>query len=124
MLNIKTTLLVNGLSSGATGIGLVIFAKPIAALFSVSYPIVFTEVGIFLITFAALVLVTGLRKSTNANAVKLITLLDTLWVVGSIVAVIELFQVISTAGILLILAVAAWVGVMALLQRSGLKQLA
>ena len=54
MIPLKTTLIINAASSGATGLGLIILASPVAELFGVSENTPFIGVGIFLILFASL----------------------------------------------------------------------
>src|SRR4051812_40678816 len=88
MLPIKTTLLINAISSGVTGIGLVIFAKEAAQLFGVSMHAPFTYTGLFLVGFALFVLAAAFRKTISRSAVRLITTLDILWVVVSVLLVV------------------------------------
>ena len=52
MIPLKTALTINAASSGATGLGLIILASPVAGLFGVSETTPFIGVGIFLILFA------------------------------------------------------------------------
>ena len=111
--------MVNAISSGATGLLLALFPGIAAGIFGVSDSVYFLEVGIFLILFAAFVLYVATRKPINLRSVMLVTSLDVLWVLASIVAVFLLAGTISTPGIVLIIAVAAWVALMALLQFKG-----
>ncbi len=120
---LKSVLLVNAISSAATGAFLVLLANPIADLFGVSETKPFNQAGLFLILFAGLVFITSLRKPVPVNALRFIILLDTLWVIASLVLILFLGSSISTIGIIAIIAVAAWVAVMALLQRTGLRAL-
>ncbi len=121
MIPLKTTLTINAASSGATGLGLIILARPIAELFGVSETTPFIGVGIFLILFASFVLFVGVSKSINPIAVRLIITLDTLWVVASVALVAIASSSISLIGILTILAVALWVAAMAFLQNKGMS---
>jgi hypothetical protein len=124
MKTLKTVLLINALSSGVTGLGLIISASLIAPLFEVAAPGPFIEVGVFLVAFATLVLFVSRGETQNANAVRFIIALDLLWVVTSFAIVfLQLFN-LSILGYLLISGVALWVGAMAYLQSAGLKQLA
>lgn len=119
MLPLRTTLLVNGISSGATGLLLALFPSMIAGIFGVSESIYFVETGVFLVLFAAYVLFVGTRNPIRLRSVMLITSLDISWVVASIAAVFLLSGIVSTTGIVLIIAIAAWVALMALLQFKG-----
>ncbi|MGN6421191.1 MAG: hypothetical protein ACTHMC_26995 [Pseudobacter sp.] len=119
MLSLRTTLLVNAISSGATGLFLALFPTITTGVFGVSESIYFVETGIFLVLFAAYVLFVGTRNPIRLRSVMLITTLDISWVVASIAAVFLLSGIVSTIGIVLIIAVAAWVALMALLQFKG-----
>jgi hypothetical protein len=121
MIPLKTTLTINAASSGVTGLGLIIFASPVAELFGLSETAPFIGVGIFLILFACFVFLVGVNKSINPKAVRLIITLDTLWVIASLVLVAIAFSSISLIGILTILAVALWVAAMAFLQNKGMS---
>jgi uncharacterized protein len=121
MIPLKTTLTINAASSGATGLGLIILAGPVAGLSDVSETAPFIGVGIFLILFASFVLLVAVSKSINPNAVRLIITLDTLWVVASVVLVVIASSSISLIGIFIILAVALWVAAMAFLQNKGMS---
>lgn len=124
MIPLKTILTINAVSSGATGLGLIILASPVARLFGVSDTAPFIGVGIFLILFASFVFMVGVSKSINPKAVRLIITLDTLWVIASLVLVAIAFSSISLTGILTILAVALWVAAMAFLQNKGMSSVA
>jgi hypothetical protein len=119
---LKNVLLINAVSSGATGIGLLVLGDFIAALFGVSKPQAFWGVGIFLIGFAILVFAEGIKNPPRQNRVGLISILDCTWVVGSFVVVIfQLFD-LTTIGYVLITGVALWVAAMAYFQLTGLKK--
>jgi hypothetical protein len=121
MTTLKDILLINAVSSGATGLGLTLAPSLVASLFEVSQTTPFIMVGVFLIIFAAVVFITGRKKTLNNSAVRLIITLDSLWFFASIgIVVLQLFN-LSVTGYFLIGAVAAWVGLMAILQYLGLK---
>lgn len=122
MKTLKTVLQVNAISSGVTGIGLVIFSKTIASLFEVAQNVPFIAVGVFLVLFSAYVLSVGLSKQIDSVKVKTIIVADVAWVIASIIATVVLFNTISIIGIVAIEAVAVWVAMMAYLQNSGLKK--
>ena len=124
LFNLRNVLFLNGISSGATGALLAIFAGTFASWFGVATPDPFVEVGLFLVAFAVLVVVAALRQPMAPGLVRLIIGLDVSWVLVSILAVVLQPFTISLVGNLLILAVAAWVAAMAGLQWRGLRQLA
>lgn len=121
MLPLKTTLTVNALSSGATGILLVAFAPAIAQLFGVANTMPFVATGIFLVLFGLFVFIVSRKNPPARRSVQLITTLDTLWVIGSVALVLAASASLSVTGIVLIIAVAGWVAMMALLQTKGLR---
>ena len=122
MKNLKMVMLINSLSSGATGLIMVIFSRPIAALFEVSTVIPFIAIGIFLIAFSILVLLVS-RNTQNTGAVKFVIMLDVSWVIASLaLATFQLFG-LSLIGYWLILGVAVWVALMAFLQFIGMNKL-
>jgi len=121
MIPLKNVLLVNGTSSGITGIGLIAFANVVSNLFQVTPSSIVTGVGIFLLAFASLVIYEGLRSEIRVTQVKLIIALDACWVLASFITVALIN--LSMIGYASIIAVALWVAVMAYLQTKGLKQL-
>lgn len=123
MTSLKNVLLINALSSGATGAGLVAFAGSIANLFGHTRSEAFWLVGLFLIVFSIVVFMESRQQSLRENRVRFIVILDTLWVVGSVaIVVLQLFN-LSTIGYFLVGGVAAWVALMAYLQAIGLKKM-
>lgn len=123
MTSLKNVLLINALSSGATGIVLVLSGGFIANVFGLSEPLAFQGVGIFLIAFGILVLVEGRQKETRAGRVQLIIALDLLWVAGSLIIIVLQLFALSSLGYLLIAVVGLWVALMAWLQLKGLKKI-
>jgi hypothetical protein len=122
MISLKNVLLINGVSSGITGLLLVAFGSTAAGLFGVAQPQAFWGVGIFLMAFAALVVAEGRQTHPREKQVRFIIVLDTLWVVMSLaIVVLQLFN-LSVLGYALVGAVAGWVGLMAYLQTRGLKK--
>jgi hypothetical protein len=121
MLSLSNILKINALSSGATGILLVLFPNFTANIFKVGTTAPFIEVGIFLILFALFVLGTSVKDPINRRSVQVIITLDTLWVISSILAILSLYADISLWGTLIVAGVALWVALMAILQNRALK---
>ena len=121
MIPLTTTMQINAISSGVTGAGLIMYAKPITSLFGVTQTAPFISIGIFLVLFAALVFAVSKKHPINTNAVRFIILLDVLWVVASLLIIIFLIPAITGIGNIVIAAIAAWVASMAYLQNKGLK---
>jgi divalent metal cation (Fe/Co/Zn/Cd) transporter len=122
MKSLKNVLLINAVSSGATGVGLIVFARTVADLFGTSQSQAFTGVGIFLVVFAAGVLYEGIQKSPRPLQVYTIITLDVLWVIGSFTIVLPQLFNLSVIGYIAITAVALWVAAMAYLQIREVKQ--
>ncbi len=116
---LKNVLLVNAVSSGATGLGLITFPGLLADLFNVPQKMPFLSVGVFLIAFATWVYFVSRTSPISIASVRMVILLDALWVVGSIgILLFQMFS-LSLLGYLCIGLVAAWVGLMAFLQYRG-----
>lgn len=124
MISLKNVLLINAVSSGATGIGLVVLAETVAGLFGTTAVGAVMGVGIFLVVFAAGVLNEALQRTTRITHVYIIIALDILWVIGSIAIVLPQLFNLSAVGYSAITAVALWVAAMAYLQMKGVKQMA
>lgn len=122
-MKLKNVLLINAISSGATGILLTAMPNFFAELFAVGNSMPFTEVGIFLILFSMFVFITALSSQARKSRAKIITALDVTWVIASAVVVVILFSSISTIGSFLIIGVAVWVGLMAYLQNKNLQSI-
>jgi len=123
MKTLKNVLFINALSSGATGLALVVAPGFVGNLFEVSQTLPFVAVGVFLSLFGSMVYWVSRRNPINEGAVRLIIILDSTWVAGSICIVLfQLFD-LSNLGYMVIGAVAAWVGLMAWLQYNGAKHL-
>lgn len=122
MKTLKNILLINALSSGATGIGLAVMPNVFAGLFDTTVIAPFVGTGLFLIAFAALVFSESRKKEVNANSVRLIIVLDVLWVISSLSIIVSSAFAISSLGYFMIGAVALWVALMAYLQFTGLKK--
>lgn len=121
MTSLKNVLLINALSSGATGLLLIEFPSFIAQLFGVVQTMPFMATGIFLIAFALLVYYSSRQKPANKTLVRWIIALDIMWVIDSLIIVVGQLFDITFIGYAVTLAVALWVGLTAYLQIRGLK---
>jgi hypothetical protein len=126
MMRLKNVLLVNALTSGATGLLLILFNAQVAQLFGsvAQWPFIAAGIaaGVFLVLFAILVLAQSRRKQVSKGWVKLIIALDIMWVVESAIILLPQLFGLTGIGYALIGAVALWVALMAFLQIRGLKQ--
>lgn len=116
MLKLKSILLLNGASTTLAGVILLILSGTIAMLFGVAATDYFIATGIFFTLFGIYVFYQSRQKGISKGSVKLITIIDWLWVLISIALVILLYGSITALGVGLIIAIAVWVAVMALLE--------
>jgi hypothetical protein len=122
MITLRNVLIINAISSGVTGLILMIMPGFVAGLFETSYTQPFIGVGLFLVAFAILVFRVGLQNPLRLAMVRLIIALDSAWVVTSLIVItLQSFE-ISTLGYVFIAAVAGWVMLMAYLQFNGVRQ--
>lgn len=122
MKSLNRILLLNSLSSGATGLLMIALSSTIAGWFGVSSGTAFIAVGIFLVLFATLVFTEARAERHNISRIRLIITLDVLWVAASvIILVLQPFD-FMILGDALTGGVALWVAAMAYLQFNGLRQ--
>jgi hypothetical protein len=123
MTTLRNALMINAVTSGVTGLVLVVVPGFVANLFATSNTTALVGVGIFLVAFATMVFNASLQNPLREKTVSLIVLLDTLWVLTSLAIIVLQLLDVSTLGYFLIGAVAAWVALMAYLQFNGMRQL-
>jgi hypothetical protein len=123
MLTLKSVLLINGISSAVTGAGLVAFARQVALIFELEQYSPFVYTGIFLMIFGLYVVRTALSKTIRFPALRLVSALDIIWILASVTVVGLAGSRMSVTGNVLIILVAAWVGLMVVLQSGSQKQL-
>jgi len=123
MKSLKNTMFVNGITSGLTGIALILFSQFFSNLFQVTTAYPFVATGVFLALFAGLVIWIAGFGLDQKRKIELVVALDSIWSIVSILFVIFFNHEISMVGNVLIVAVALWVAAMAFLQNRGLKQI-
>lgn len=123
MKSLQTVLLVNAVSSGATGLLLITLTRTIAPLFGAVAPGIFVEAGLFLLGFAGYVGYVAYRSPTSLNRVQVIIWLDRLWVIASLVVLALPGLGLTLLGKAIIGAVAAWVALMAYLQAANARKI-
>ncbi len=119
---LKNVLLINAISSGMTGLLIALNSKLVASIFKVSNTGTIIGVGIFLVIFSLFVLFTVFMHLQDKAWTKFIIGIDITWVLLSVIATALLYSSISMVGSTIILAVAAWVGMMAYLQTKTLNK--
>ncbi|KAB7530361.1 hypothetical protein F8C76_02300 [Flagellimonas olearia] len=120
MLTLTNILKINAISSGTTGLVLVIFSKFSANLFATTTQLPFIITGLFLLIFSMFVVYQAYQNPLNVKKIVSIIWMDRLWVLTSVVAVPILYNSISSTGVVIIMAIAVWVGLMAYIQNARL----
>lgn len=122
MITLKNVLLVNALSSGFSGLLLMMMPSETADIFAVTQHEPFVVTGLFLLLFALMVMYAALKNVLETKLVRWIILLDVLWVMASAAIVVLQLFALSAWGYALISGVAIWVGLMAYLQHLSLSR--
>jgi hypothetical protein len=114
MKELKKYLIINSIFSLFTGTVMVYFSNELLAFFNVNNnEYLFEGIGLNLIVFAFFVWYVLTKKLQNVMLIKLISFLDVLWVLGSLIIVFfQLFE-LSLNGYILIAIVAIWIGFLA-----------
>ncbi len=123
MMTLRKILRINAISSGITGLCLIVSPDFFSLLFMTPNKYIFFGVGIFLFLFSCAVYFISRQNTIQYNAVRTIVFVDAIWVVCSVgIVTLQMFD-LSSLGYLVIGLVAAWVGLMAYLQYNGLRKL-
>ncbi|MEK6154697.1 SRPBCC family protein [Flavobacteriaceae bacterium 3-367] len=120
MNKLQNTLLANAIFSGMSGIGLLLFHKEIADIFSVNSSTTFWIVGIALIYFASTITYEIFKQ--RPITILFIIIQDILWVIGSIILLVSQPFGISITGNYIIAAIALIVFFMAIAQSKALSK--
>ncbi len=117
---LRSTLVINGVSTGLCGLALLLAPAPLAGLLGVSPPALLAAVGAGLVLYAGGLFWTARRRPIPGAAAWAAIVLGLGWVLGS-VAVVEL-GILSSIGVGLVALVAVVVLVFAILQLVGVRQ--
>ena len=113
MKELKKYLTINSLFSTISGLTMILFTSFLNKVFNIDNAYIFPIIGINLLGFAAYVWYVSSRQLTNKLLVKVITILDTLWVVGSVIIVSLGFFDLTKEGNIIICIVAVWIAFLA-----------
>jgi hypothetical protein len=123
MQKLKNYLIINSVFSDFSGFCMLLFSSKLNIIFNIENPYIFPVIGVNLLVFAVFVLYVAIKKSEQRSFVGVITLLDALWVLGSVVLLLFSNQTgISSSGNLLIGLVAVFIGFLALMQYQNLPK--
>lgn len=111
--NLKKYLTINSLFSGVCGLTMILFTVSLNDFFQIKNEYIFPVVGVNLLIFSAFVWYVSAKHLSKTILVKVITILDVFWVLGSIVIVLFGFFDLSTKGYILITIVALWIAFLA-----------
>jgi hypothetical protein len=120
---LRRVLLVDAVSSGAMGVGLLLFSGVLEALLALPRTLL-TETGIVLLPFAAFVGYIAVRDRPWRAGVWIVIAINTLWAIDSIVLLFTGWIAPNALGIAFIAAQAAVVATLAELEYVGVRPLA
>lgn len=120
---LRRTLTANAVFSTICGIGLIVFAAPLAALMGEVPTWLLVSVGVGLFPFAIGIAINVRRNSMSLAEARLTVIMDFGWVAGSIGVIAMFADQLSLAGMDIVLAVAAVVAMFGILQTIGIRRL-
>jgi hypothetical protein len=120
---LRTTLLVNSLVSGISGLVFAFGAEFVAAFMGVATPLVFVLLGLGLLVFAAGVYYVASRPIIDPRYGWLIFELDVAWIIGSVIILATNAFALSEAGRWTVLILADVVLLFAIGEFIGLRRL-
>ncbi len=120
---LKWALIANAVFSGTSGATLVVGRAMIATYMGTDNPEIFLWVGVGLLLFAISVFYEAFRKTPNVRQIQFIIYQDWAWVMGSVVILLWQPWDLTARGYWLIAIIAVVVGMFAIMQRSGVKEL-
>lgn len=118
---LRNALRANALFSGVSGLCGLVAAAPLAELLGVAPPFLVSLTGLNLIAFAVLLVVVASRRRVASAWVKAIIAADVMWVVGS--AALIPTGVFSALGRWVVASLAGIVGLLAILQYTGVRRM-
>lgn len=119
----RLALRANAAFSFITGLSLLLFADPLSQLMGATWPLVFQVIGAGLLPFALAVALTAQRKPLRPMHVAVISIMDAIWVLGTLVLAVGWPTALNATGWLVAAAVAVVVDIFCLAQLVGLRRL-
>jgi len=119
---LKIALRTNAIFSFLCAVLILFFTSQIADLLGKVPIYMLISLAIALIGFVVMILYVSEKQKLSVKQAKIITIMDFSWVIGSIILVSLGSQWFSITGIIVILVVAAIVGMLALFQYLGIKR--
>jgi hypothetical protein len=109
MAALKKYLIINSLFSALTGLVMLVFTSYLNTLFGITNDYVFPVIGLNLLVFSSIVYFVSIKQLNNRVLVNLISGLDALWVLGSLIIIMLGLFNISETGNIIIGIVAMWI---------------
>ena len=109
MNELKKYLTINSLFSGVCGIIMLVFSTGLNSFFDIQNEYTFLIIGLNLIVFSIFVWFVSRKQLTNKLLINLISGLDALWVLGSLITILFGLFNLSRNGYFLIGTVAIWI---------------
>lgn len=109
MQELKKYLTINSIFSATCGLAMVLFPDVLNRFFDIQNEFAFPIIGINLIVFSIFVWFVSHKHLGNKTLTNLITGLDALWVIGSLIILLFGLFDLSEKGNILIAIVAAWI---------------
>ena len=106
-------LMINSLFSQLSGVLLMLLKDDVAAFFEVDAPLVFASIGMVLVVFGVFVYLMTRSFLDNKLIIHSISIMDAGWVIASVILIAMNPWDISTKGLVVIAAIAAWIGFLA-----------
>lgn len=120
---LRRTFQANAVFSGLTGVFLIAGAGPITAFLGLKEPIILIVVGIATLLGAVSLFLTAARPSIDRRAGMMYTLIDSAWVIASVVILLTGWVPLTTEGKWAVGLVAVIVAIFAEFQFLGLRQM-
>ena len=118
---LQTTLYANAGFSLLSGLLLLTFAEPISAYLIQLPAVVFVVTGVGLLLFAADVFLVARKLPNSMKRASLILWADIIWVVATPLVIVLLGEKVTTTGNWLLVDIAIVVGVLAILEFTGIR---
>jgi hypothetical protein len=112
----------NGIFSAVSGLVLIVAARPLATFMGLAWPLALTITGLVLLPYAAVLLWATSQPEIDSRLAKTAVLLDSLWVMGSVLLLLTDWLNLSVAGNWTVALLAEAVLTFAILQAAGLRR--
>lgn len=120
---LKTALLSNAIFSTLSGVTMLFLSSSVAGLIGIGAPVFYQIIGVGLLGFAGYVAWTATRDSINAYKALEISLMDFLWVLGTMLLIPFVLPSPTSVGLFFLIGVATVVGSFGFYQLKGIGEM-